>query len=214
MRFGLVILAVLAAALTTYAGSSRACCGSCEGDHHGKQPAAPEAPKAKMAVQKDEARSFDGSTAPEAVILEPARLVIYKATLSDPAAAWTTLPGLAGAQGLLGSDTHAWSVVPTMPDMDDMESMADLPYWAAFTIGADAQPSGELEVYTSPGGKYVEAVHRGPYEKLGETWEKFARHVMGAGHYDASRPMLENYVSDPGNTPQEDLITQLYIPVK
>jgi effector-binding domain-containing protein len=217
MRFAPLIPAAVAAVFVFHAGSSLACCGTCEGDSHShdtpKAAAPAAAPEAALSTEQTKLEvSFDGSTAPDAVTLEAERFVVLKGTLSNPVAAWQTLPGLAGAQGLLNQNTHAWSIVPTMPNMENMDP--NTPYWAAFTIGPDAQPTGELEVYTSPGGKYVRAVHRGPYEDLGATWEKFARYVLAQGSYDASRPMLENYISDPGTTPAEDLITHLFIPVQ
>ncbi len=99
-----------------------------------------------------------------------------------------------------------------MPDSNP--PAPDLPYFAAFTLADGANVGEGLEEMTTPGGKYLLTIHRGAYEGLGKTWENFAMHVVGSGQYDASRPMLENYVSDPTSTPEADLITHLFIPVK
>jgi AraC family transcriptional regulator len=156
-------------------------------------------------------QSFDGSAAPTAVTLPATRFAVYKATLADPGAAWMKLPGLAGEQGLLGESTRAWSIIPTLPSTNPPDM--SLPYLAAFTLADGAHPSGEIEEYTSPGGKYVMAAHRGPYEGLAGTWGRFAGFVFHNANVDSTRPAMEHYFSDPGNTKPEDLVTLLFIPI-
>jgi AraC family transcriptional regulator len=120
---------------------------------------------------------------------------------------------VAGAQGLLGEGSRAWSIIPKMPE-SATEMDPNTPYWGGFTLADDKQAGGDLEEYTTPGGKYVMAAHRGPYEGLGDTWGKFAGFIFHNGNVDRSRPALEFYYSDPGNTKPEDLITLLYIPLQ
>jgi DNA gyrase inhibitor GyrI len=201
LQFGLFTMLVVVAA---YANFAFACCGNCDHEAHDHEHGA-----TKEATMSNTG-SNQGTVATEDVTLEPTRFVVLEGTLADPAAVWTRLPELAGAQGLLGEGTHAWSIVPQMPSGPG----DDVPYMAGFTLAEGATPSGELSEHTTPGGAYVKAVHKGPYEGLAESWMAFATQVMHSGRYDASRPMMEHYVSDPGNTPAEDLITHMYIPVK
>jgi AraC family transcriptional regulator len=160
----------------------------------------------------EEMQSFDGSTAPYAVSLPATRFAVYKGTLANPMEAWNSIVPLAAAQGILNDQAKAWSIVPRMPASNPPATTTE--YWSAFTIGDSVQPVNGLAAYTSPGGKYAMAAHRGPYEGLGDTWGKFAAFIGHNANIDPTRPALEHYHSDPSTTAPEDLITLLYIPIK
>jgi AraC family transcriptional regulator len=200
---------LLAFALPAFASAD---CGSCceEGDpmdtnvSKATSPAIPEA--ADM-------QSFDGSVAPSVVELKPQRYAVFKGTLADPQTAWQTMIAQVAAQGLQNDEARAWSIIPKMPtSAENMDP--NTAYWPAFTIKDSLEPSGDLSAYTTPGGKYVMAAHRGPYEKLGETWGKFAAFIFHNANVDLARPALEFYYSDPGKTKPEDVVTLLYIPIQ
>jgi len=202
----IAILIAMALPLVAFAD----CCDCCCDD----DAMAPEVSKATApAVPKPEdMQSFNGSVAPSVVELKRQRFAVYKGTLADPPGAWQHVVAAAQPQGIMNENARAWSIIPTMPtSADNMDP--NTPYWPAFTISDEMQPSGDLVAYASPGGKYVMAAHRGPYEKLGDTWGKFAAFVFHNANVDRARPALEFYYSDPGNTKPEDLITLLYIPI-
>lgn len=62
-------------------------------------------------------------------------------------------------------------------------------------------------------GRAVRAVHRGPYKGLSTTYDKVFAYVAANG-LEAAGPSWDQYVSDPGNTPEAALITHVYVPVK
>ncbi|MFH1573560.1 MAG: GyrI-like domain-containing protein, partial [Acidobacteriota bacterium] len=62
-------------------------------------------------------------------------------------------------------------------------------------------------------GRVVRAVHMGPYGRIPETFEKIHAFAAAHGLEEGERPW-EEYVSDPGNTPEAELITRVYMPVK
>ena len=201
--------------VTGLANFAAADCGDCcedeavqssEGSKEVSKATSPALPR------PEDMQSFDGSVAPSVVELKPTRYAIFKGTLSDPKAAWETMVAQAPAQGIMNDAARAWSIIPSMPT-SSTEMDPATPYWPAFTIKDELNPTGDLTVYTSPGGKYVLAAHRGPYEKLGDTWGKFAGFVFHNANVDMARPALEYYYSDPGSTPPNDLITLLYIPL-
>jgi AraC family transcriptional regulator len=188
------------------------CCCCCE-DGVAQTTAPAESKATSPALPRPEdMQSFDGSSAPHAVQLPATRFAVYNGTLSDPMAAWNGIVPLAAAQGILNDQAKAWSIVPRMPDSEQMDPNTE--YWSGFTIAAEVQPANGLTAYTSPGGKYAMAAHRGPYEGLGETWGKFAGFIGHNANIDYSRPALENYHSDPATTAPADLITLLYIPIR
>jgi AraC family transcriptional regulator len=55
-------------------------------------------------------------------------------------------------------------------------------------------------------------MHRGPYETVGETYELLGRWVAANG-YRLSGPPREVYLSDPEDTPPEEYLTEVRMPI-
>jgi effector-binding domain-containing protein len=70
----------------------------------------------------------------------------------------------------------------------------------------------EMEVRTLPGGKCLSLIHKGPYTKLHEAWARI-------GAYAEEREFVfsgihrEVYLTDPDVVPEEELLTELQIPI-
>lgn len=69
--------------------------------------------------------------------------------------------------------------------------------------------ASRVRVGRSPAGRAVRVVHRGPYESMGPTYEKLAAWIA-AHAMEEGRVSWEQYISDPGETPEEELITHIY----
>ena len=87
--------------------------------------------------------------------------------------------------------------------------------WYQFdaAIPVDFVPSeldGNVQSGKSPSGDAVRAVHYGDYSQMTPTYEKLAAYMSahGLSHGGVS---WEHYLSDPGNTASEDLVTHIYI---
>ena len=64
------------------------------------------------------------------------------------------------------------------------------------------------------GGAYARAVHRGPFERLAETYVWIAASfIPEAGYRMRSGPFLELYLTPPERTPPEALLTEVFVPV-
>lgn len=74
---------------------------------------------------------------------------------------------------------------------------------------AEVEPGGLVQSGQSPSGRAVRAVHRGPYSELPRTYEKLAAY-MAAHRLEQGEVSWEEYVSDPGDTPEDALITHVY----
>lgn len=74
-------------------------------------------------------------------------------------------------------------------------------------------PDSPVKVRTTYGGKALKVTHVGPYSGLAGTYRKFAAFIAAFGHETAGQPW-EEYVSDPGTTPEAALMTDIYWPVK
>ncbi len=75
-------------------------------------------------------------------------------------------------------------------------------------------PEGLTETEAS-GGWHAAAVHAGAYDRLGETIEKILNEGLPhSGFRRAGGPIIERYLTDPRETPEADLRTEVCIPVR
>lgn len=126
--------------------------------------------------------------------------------------AWALLCAWAGPLGLLGPETILMGIGHDDPSITAPE---DIRYDAAITLSRPVAPQAPVTLGVQPGGDYAVATHRGPYEKLEEAY----REVMGkwlpqSGREFREEPCFEVYRNDPSRTPAEDLLTDIYIPLK
>jgi effector-binding domain-containing protein len=95
------------------------------------------------------------------------------------------------------SITHAW-------DENGYQFDAAIP-----VTTVPAELSGNVQAGQSPSGKAVRVVHHGSYDSMMPTYEKLAAYMAVHGLREGSASW-EHYISDPGVTPQDDLITHVY----
>jgi effector-binding domain-containing protein len=77
----------------------------------------------------------------------------------------------------------------------------------------DAAPTGDIRSGETYAGRAVQFMHVGAYDKVGDTKQKAYAWLAVQGYKPKDR-LIEEYVSDPGNTPPEQLQTRLVIPVQ
>jgi AraC family transcriptional regulator len=99
---------------------------------------------------------------------------------------------------------------------DDPESVppAELRADAGVVVAAGVPlPDGLVEVWL-PAGRYAHAVHRGSYEKLGDAWARFmGQWLPAAGERLGAGPSYEVYPNTPMTAKEEDLRTEMYLPL-
>lgn len=78
---------------------------------------------------------------------------------------------------------------------------------------ADVPPEGDVRIGQSPSGRVLRVIHRGAYDQMMPTYEKISAYMGAHGIQDAG-VSWEQYISDPGNTRTEDLITHIYFLLK
>ena len=85
---------------------------------------------------------------------------------------------------------------------------------AAITVAAnDIAPTGDVKAGTTYAGKAIQFTHIGGYDKITDTIMKAYAWLAVQGLKPKDR-MIEEYVSDPGSTPVEQLKTLIKIPVE
>lgn len=70
-----------------------------------------------------------------------------------------------------------------------------------------------VKVRQTYAGKALKVVHLGPYRDMQATYDKLFAYVAAYG-YEPAGSSWDEYVSDPGNTAEPDLITHVYLPIR
>ena len=70
----------------------------------------------------------------------------------------------------------------------------------------------EMEVRTLPGGKVLSLIHTGTYAKLHEAWSRIGAYAEEK-EFVFNGPHREVYLNDPNVVKEEELLTELQIPV-
>lgn len=91
----------------------------------------------------------------------------------------------------------------------DFDAAIPVDHAPAKEVPADAP----VQVKQTYAGKALKIALKGPYSRMPATYEKLHAFVAARG-YEANGAPWDEYVSDPGNTPEADLITNIYQPVK
>ena len=94
-------------------------------------------------------------------------------------------------------------------DMGEGESST---FECAIPVPGPFEASEEVVPSTVGGGEAAFAVHVGPYDSIGETWQQLMTWITEQGRAPAG-PFWEIYVDDPDEVDAAGLKTELYIPV-
>jgi effector-binding domain-containing protein len=74
-------------------------------------------------------------------------------------------------------------------------------------------PQGDIKVGKSPTGTALKFVHRGSYDEMDTTYEAIAHHLEEK-NLEAKDLFIEQYMKDPVTTPEDDLVIEIYVPLK
>lgn len=157
----------------------------------------------KRAVQKVEIMQMD----PKRVAF-----VRHVGPYAECEPAWTKLCDWAGPAGLLGPEAVMLGLCHDDPEITEPDKIR---YDACLVIGPDVSPSGEVAVQEIAGGSYVKALHKGPYEKLINTYAwLFGQWLPEQKREARNLPSYEVCLNDPSQTPAEELLTEIYVPLE
>ncbi len=142
-------------------------------------------------------------------------LFVRKTGRYDKAAgeAWGTLMKFAYSRRLMNKNTKGIGISHDSPEITPEDKTR---YDACITINKDVKPEGEVGVQTIAGGRYAVFLHKGPYSKLGDTYNYImARWYPESGEKFRDRPCFEHYLNrDPRRTKPENLRTEIFVPIE
>jgi len=88
-------------------------------------------------------------------------------------------------------------------------------YTAAIPVASTVTAGNGVQCHERPACKALKLVHTGAYRHLGNGWSTGMSDMRHAKmKIDKSNPPFELYVNDPENTPEESLVTEIYMPVR
>lgn len=97
--------------------------------------------------------------------------------------------------------------------MDMVKSQCS--YTAAIPVASAVALSNGVQCTERPACKALKVVHTGPYRHLGNAWSTGMSDMRHAKmKMDKQNPPFEVYVSDPANTAEQGLVTEIFIPVR
>ncbi len=118
----------------------------------------------------------------------------------------------AGPQGLLGPGTEVLGICYDDPDLTPSQKIR---YDAAITVDEGINAEGAVSLQVLPGGPHARLTHQGPYRLLSNTYNFFyGEWLPQSGREPADRPPFEVYLNSPEETEEEELLTDIYLPLK
>ncbi len=88
-------------------------------------------------------------------------------------------------------------------------------FQAALPVAAApaSPPKGDIAVGQAPAGKALKFVHRGSYDSMDSTYEAITNY-LDEKELDAKDVLVEEYVTDILTSPPDNLVVNIYVPVK
>ena len=158
--------------------------------------------------------SRGGNMNVEIKTLKPMRVAFMRHTgpYSEVGKVWELFLTVMGKDGYLGGNPMMLGICHDDPEVTPKERIR---YDACLAVDEDFAPSGEIGVQTVAGGEYAVTTHTGPYNQLGKTYAEFlGQWLPRSGRELCNAPCFEVYVNDPYGTPADELMTDIYAPLR
>lgn len=135
-------------------------------------------------------------------------------TLGNPQEVWEKFMAIAQPSGILGQPgVSTAGLFPSSVFDSDEATRNQAPYAAAAVIPDDVTlPDGMTEERIPP-GRFVRGVYIGPYDGMGGAWMEVERWISERGHQVREGTCYELYRNSPGQVPDSELRTDLYVPI-
>jgi len=125
---------------------------------------------------------------------------------------WQKLMGWAASRGMFGAMSRPIGICHDDPEITPPDKLR---YDACIGVPDKFEPEGEIGVQEIAGGPYAKTVHKGPYERIGQTYAALMGQWIPAQNREpANAPCLEVYLNNPQQTPPEELMTEVFVPLK
>jgi AraC family transcriptional regulator len=125
---------------------------------------------------------------------------------------WEKLLNWAGSHGLLGPNTLKVGIGYDNPHVTPADKLR---YDACVTVDKPFQPEGEIGTQEISGGEHAVVTHKGPYEKLHETYAYlYGDWLPKSGREPADMHGFTIYRRTTREAAPEELVTDIYLPLR
>jgi effector-binding domain-containing protein len=83
----------------------------------------------------------------------------------------------------------------------------------AWPVSGGVRGTKEIAAYQLPGGRMAHAIHRGPYETCEPTYLSLFAWIEERG-LTITGPIREAYANDPRTVTPEEIVTDIFVPVR
>lgn len=146
--------------------------------------------------------------------LKPMRVAFMRHTgpYGEVGKVWDQFLTVMGKDGYLGGNPMMLGICHDDPEITPKEMIR---YDACLAVDDEFVPSEGIGVQTVAGGEYAVTTHTGPYDQLGKTYAEFlGQWLPRSGRELANAPSFEVYLNEPGSTRGEELLTDIYAPLR
>ncbi|HML06353.1 MAG TPA: GyrI-like domain-containing protein [Methanobacterium sp.] len=88
----------------------------------------------------------------------------------------------------------------------------ELMYEIGMPFAGESKEEGRVKIKTVPEQLVLSTVYEGPYSECGTAIGALMQHAYKNG-YEVIGPPMETYISDPNETPESELVTEMCFPV-
>jgi AraC family transcriptional regulator len=167
-----------------------------------------------LARQNFKTRRRGGNMRVEIKQIEPMRVAYLRhvGPYDEVGEAWDRLLTLMGKEGYLGGNPAMLGICHDDPETTPAEKIR---YDACLAVDEGFTGLGPIGVQTVAGGSYAVMTHKGPYNRLGESYTRLmGQWLPRSGRELRDTPAFEIYLNDPQTTPAEELLIDIYAPLK
>ncbi|MDE4908917.1 GyrI-like domain-containing protein [Methanogenium marinum] len=107
---------------------------------------------------------------------------------------------------------HETSVEETMRAAEEGNADIEVAIPIPSPVEITAEGTDGITCYELPGGTMLKAIHKGPYATSEVTYNEVFE-WMAAHKKEGTGPIREVYLNDPGEVAEEDILTEIYVPM-
>lgn len=124
---------------------------------------------------------------------------------------WADIMSWAHQNGLVGRTTEVFGLTYDDPHVTEPDRIR---YDACVVVNDDVQPVGSVGVQEVSFGRCAVFRHKGAYDRLDESYKKFfVDWLMESGYELRDYPSMNVHVNHPHDTPTDELLTDVYVPL-
>ena len=152
---------------------------------------------------------------PKIVEIEPIDVLYVRKTgdyIHSADEAWKTMVAFVNENELFEKAVARYGISHDNPTVIDTNKLR---YDACLELNDNVNPKGEVSYKQIAGGKYALFMHKGSPSLIGETFKNIGDWIVESGVNLRDEPSFQKYLDlDPTGIKEEDLRTELYLPLK